>query len=74
MTTKYFKTVFTYEILSQDEPWDNNLETLAYNVIEGPYSGKLLTTEIIELSPDETRQALINQGSDPGFFGLDDEE
>lgn len=72
MTKKYFKTIITFEVLSQDKPWLGSLEHLAYDVTEGDCSGQFLDTEIIELSPDEARLALINQGSDPGFFGLDD--
>jgi hypothetical protein len=72
MSRKFYKTVITLEVLSEDEPVDNwDLENIVYGMDKGNLSGVVNTQDPIELSPAAAALALIEQGSDPEFFGLD---
>ena len=42
--------------------------------ITGEASGQVLSEEVEWVSEDKAREILISQGSDPSFFGLDDED
>jgi hypothetical protein len=71
-TTKYFKTIVRFEVISEDEPFSGSLSDLDYQTQEGGMSGRFLESEITELTPEQTRAALEEQGSDQTFFtGLD---
>lgn len=73
MTKKFFKTLFTVEVLSEDEPVTNlGLEDIARAIYEGDCSGVTQLSSVQELTPKEMAVALKTQGSDPGFFGLTD--
>ena len=70
---KFFKTVFTLEILSEKPiPSDISLGELNYGITEGECSGELNQTEVKELNGKEIATALIAQGSDPEFFQIND--
>lgn len=66
-----YKTIMTVEILSEDPIGSPTLEEVAYEITHGSWSGSYEVSSRSELSNEEMREALIEQGSDPGFFGLD---
>ena len=71
---KYYKTTFKIEILSQDKDVSNlELSEVSYAIVEGDCSGDIEVTEVKELTPVECATALIEQGSDPGFFQLSED-
>jgi hypothetical protein len=70
LSKKYYKTVFTVEVLSEDPvPFDLALEDLAHEIVFGDYSGKVTRAPAEELASEQMTEALESQGSDPGFFG-----
>ena len=75
MANKYFKTTFVIEVLSEDLPIDDDvtLSQLEYLITEGDCSGLIRQTAVVELSAEEVAKELIAQGSDPEFFGLDED-
>jgi hypothetical protein len=73
---KFYRTVIQVEILSES-PYteDYNLEAIAYDIGQGDCSGRV--TDIVlneEVDGPTMSKLLLAQGSDPGFFMLDDEE
>ena len=73
MPKKFYKTTFKIEVLSEDEfpPW-MSLEQIAYEITSGGCSGFYDRVESKELSSKECAEELMNQGSDPEFFGIDE--
>lgn len=69
---QYFRTVIEVEILSEDEPWNGELVDLAYNINDGGCSGRVRIKLSNEVTPKRMAQLLQSQGSDPGFFSLDE--
>ena len=72
---KFYRRVIQFEILSE-EPLDDSisLETIAYEVDQGSWSGQFLDDVINErVAPATMADLLYSQGSEPGFFQLDDE-
>lgn len=67
----YYKTIVTVEVLSECEIGDSSLEDIASEIHSGEWSGSYNVTSVEVLSPEKMAQALIDQGSDPSFFGLD---
>jgi hypothetical protein len=70
---KYYKSVIQIEILS-DEPYEDgkSLDDIKYDINEGHCSGILSMVEHNqELNGFEMARALESQGSDPEFFGID---
>ena len=61
----------TVEILSEDPIGSPSLEEVAYEITHGSWSGTYEVSSSSEISDEEMRNALIEQGSDPTFFGLD---
>jgi len=73
MSRKFYKTTFQIEILSEDKiPEWMNLEKIAYEITTGEWSGTCERTKTKELSSKECAEELMNQGSDPEFFGIDE--
>jgi len=72
---KYFKTIIEIEILSEDEPVGNGLSLGEINdeITQGHCSGQILTKKEEEVSAKDMATLLINQQSDPEFFGLDED-
>lgn len=71
MNRKFYKTIFTVEVLSEDEPADGlNLKDIDYEITEGHMSGVVKDPIVIELTAKEAAQALLEQASDPEFFLL----
>ena len=71
---KFYATKVTITVLAEDEPWDGTLDWLKYDVTKGDYVGSGFTTEVTEVSAEQMTQLLIESGSDPSFFGLDESE
>jgi hypothetical protein len=70
----YWKTVIQVEILSENGPVPDgmDLDDIAYEIIDGDWSGQTKVVETKQLSAKEAADALIEQDSDPEFFGLDE--
>lgn len=74
MTTdrKFFKTIVTVEVLSEDVPVEfDNLQELHYMITSGDDSGVIKSCIHKKITGKQAAQALIKQGSDPGFFLID---
>lgn len=69
---KFYKTILQIEVLSEDEPIDDelSLKEIDYAITEGDCSGIVKIVETVELTPEQAAKALEAQGSDPEFFGL----
>ncbi len=73
-TRKFFKTVLTVEVLSDESPleWDS-LADVSYAITDGDCSGKITNEAVTKLSGPEAAKALQDQGSEPEFFRLDED-
>lgn len=70
---KFYKTVLTVEVLSE-EPFDcNDLAQVHYAITQGDCSGVMNRGGSRKISARTMAKALLKQGSDPEFFGLDEE-
>jgi hypothetical protein len=71
---KLYKTTITAVILSEEAPVPHgtSLRDISEMIIEGDWSGKITSDGGIEMDPKEAAIALLEQGSDPSFFGLDE--
>ena len=67
---KFYKTIVSFEIISEDAIDTISLEEIAYETTEGRWSGRFLDTTQQELDGLQTAKALEAQGSDPEFLGL----
>ena len=74
-TRKFFKTTITFEVLTEDGPLPDitDLDAIHFAITSGDASGMITERSSVELTPREAAQALMKQGSDPGFFMLDEE-
>ena len=72
---KFWKTVITLEVLSEDEPIDDSegLLEIYDEITYGACSGISNVVKQQQLTPKEAAEALIKQGSDPEFFGIDED-
>jgi hypothetical protein len=72
---KYYKTKISFHVLSQEPiPDEMNLGSVWRQCIEGDYSGDLDYRKTVkELTGKQAAQELLKQGSDPEFFGIDEE-
>lgn len=73
-TRKYFKSVVSIIVLSEDKPWDGDLEWLSHDITEGHYVGYDFNTEQVEVTREQMIDLLYGAGSEPSFFDLDEEE
>lgn len=67
---KFYKTVYEIVVLSEEQPNNPSLETIAHQITEGDWSGTARETYSRELDGKQAARALYNQGSDPSFFQL----
>ncbi len=72
---KFYKTLVTIEVLSEDKPVADDLTAedlyrVADEILDGSWSGAVKVSDPVELSGEEAAQALIEQESDPSFFNL----
>ncbi|MBL1153143.1 MAG: hypothetical protein HND43_10490 [Armatimonadetes bacterium] len=73
MSQKFFKTTITVEVISEECPVSElGLADIAHQITQGDCSGEITNTEVVNLTPGQAAQALIDQGSDPDFLGLGD--
>jgi hypothetical protein len=70
--TTYYRQVFEIEVLSDDEPIDGDLENIRYQITDGHCSGVIHETICETVTPERMAKLLIAQGSDPEFFGLNE--
>lgn len=69
---KFYKTVVSFEVLSEDPiPAGMTIEQIANEAVHGDYSMGNVQCEQIELNEKQAAEALLDQGSDPMFFGID---
>lgn len=75
MSQKYFKTTYVVEVLSEDAPAsDLNLQELHDGITTGDWSGVVKVSKVEEVDAATMKALLIEQHSDPAFFGLDEDE
>lgn len=75
MSQKFYRTVITYEVLSDRPISDLSISDVARECEEGDFSGMELTTTTEEVSAERMIELCENQGSDPSFIlGDDDDE
>ena len=70
-TRKFYKTVITIEVLSEEVYAFDSLEQTAYDIQDGGCSGKIEVVKSEELNGEQVVKALDNQGSASEFFMLD---
>lgn len=75
MDKEYFRTVLQIEVLSQDADFGEgmSLSDIGYAIDEGPCSGSITTVTVEPVMPQTMARLLVAQGSDPGFFMLDED-
>ena len=70
---KYYKTTFKIEVLSEGgAASDLGLEEILYEITNGEFSGAIECVGVKELTSRQAARELMNQGSDPEFFNLDE--
>lgn len=68
---KFYKTVLTVTIIS-DEPYEYyDLDHVHYDITRGDCSGEV-EVESCEITAKQAAELLIKQGSEPGFLFLDE--
>ena len=66
---KYFRTVVSIEILSNEEIPDTiSLEDISYGITYGHWSGLITHEQSQEIKAPKARRLLQKQGSDPTFL------
>lgn len=70
---KFYRTVYTVEVLSEEPVGEMSLADLDYEITEGHSSGRFLSTENEEVDGKKMAELLKAQGTDPEFFQLNDE-
>lgn len=72
-TEVFFKTTYELEVLSDRDITGLDIQTLAYEITNGDFSGAFSVLRVERLNKEEVAAALIAQGSDPAFLlGEDD--
>ena len=72
-TRKFYRTVITIEVLSEDSiPIEMELSDILDEVFEGNFSKRELSEVETKLNGKQAAKALIEQDSDPEFFQLDE--
>ena len=69
---KFYKTVLRVEVLSEDQLGWGDLSDVHHAITEGNCSGSVKEVSRKELTGLQAAKELGRQGSEPGFFGLDD--
>lgn len=73
MAKKIYRTVFQFEVLSEEPIESMSLNDIAEATTDGHMSGRFLENSVNnqELTGLEAARAIEEQGSDTEFFGLD---
>lgn len=69
---KFYRSVFKIEVLSERPLPPLSLEQIAYEITEGESSGDLVREKLEVVDAKKMAKLLMKQGSDPGFFQLDE--
>lgn len=70
---KFYRTVISVEVLSEEPYNPESLEGIAHDIIEGDCSGRWNVVSSKEVDGVEMAQLLYEQASEPAFFQLDDD-
>lgn len=72
---KFYKTKIEIVVLS-DRPLEDgeDTENIVREMIYGDFVGSITRSAPIEMTKEETIEALTEVGSEASFFGLDDED
>jgi hypothetical protein len=72
---KFYKTIIQITILSEDHPVGSGMELSAINnaITDGDCSGACELIQEKQVCAGRMAKLLVEQGSDPGFFGLDED-
>lgn len=71
---KFYRTTWTVVVLSEEPiPADADLQDVLKECVDGDYSGECDITKVEEIDGKEMAKALIEQRSDPSFFGLNED-
>jgi hypothetical protein len=71
---KFYRTRIVVEVLSDYQlPDGTDLESIHYEITQGGCSGVSAVESEREIDGREAVRALIQQGSEPAFFGLDED-
>jgi hypothetical protein len=73
MKKKFYRYEFKVVVLTDREYDPEDLGQIHYDTTDGEFSGVFEDGPIDELTSLEMAKALIDQGSDPEFFGLNDD-
>jgi hypothetical protein len=73
MERTFYKTTITIEVLSEYHIGGLSLVDVVHNMEHGDFSGQVKGEEVEELNGAEMAWHLIEQGSEPAFFQLDDD-
>ena len=72
---KFYKHIIQVEVLTEDSKWSYaNLSDINYDINEGDCVGSITGNARIELTEAQAAEELRKMGSEPGFFGLKEEE
>lgn len=70
---KFYKSTYTTTVVS-DRPLSTELELkdVAEQIVSGDLEGEVEAGLNVEITPQEAARLMLEHGSDPSFFGLDD--
>jgi len=74
MTTKYYRTLFQLEVLSDRPSTDYSISEIAHEGVEGDFSVKTIVMSVDEVNKEQMAELLIAQGSDPEFLIQEDDD
>lgn len=66
----FYQTILTVVVLSEEPTEFDDLGDIARMGVDGDYSVSIPDTKVERIDGPTAAQALQDQGSDPGFFGL----
>jgi len=70
---KFYKTTFSFEVLPEEPIPDMDLSDILAECVAGGYSLGDIRRKQKQLDGKKCAAELLAQGSDPGFFQLDEE-
>ncbi len=69
---KFYRTTITLEILSEHDIGGLDIQQVVGEMVDGELSGRILEWIPERIGGRTAAMLLMKQGSDPGFFGLDE--
>lgn len=76
MKKKIYKTRIVVEVLHEDEDryeHVSHLSSVAWDIEDGEFSGIWWPDSCVPLEGKDAVEEILNQGSDPEFFRMDDD-